>query len=79
MFLAASVAVTVTVVVPMAKVLPDAGPLVTDTLAQLSVAGGGGYVTTAPAGLVASAVMFAGVEGTGGVVSFTVTVWLHDD
>ena len=31
-------------------------------------------MTTAPAGLVAFTVTFAGVERTGGVVSFTVTV-----
>jgi hypothetical protein len=63
-----SVAVQATVVKPRGKVLPDAG-------AQETVAASSGsialtaYVTTAPVGPVASAVMLAGVVITGGVVS----------
>ena len=44
--LLASLAVTVTVVVPIGKVLPDAGDAVTVVPEQLSVAVGIVYVTT---------------------------------
>src|SRR2546429_227089 len=69
---AASVAVTVTIVAPIAKVLPDRGALVVDTPGQLSVAPGRVYVTAAPAGLVAYTVTSGRAERTGAVVSFTV-------
>ena len=44
----ASFAVTVTVVVPIGKKLPEAGLLVTVTPGQLSVATGAAHVTIAP-------------------------------
>src|SRR6266513_1221939 len=69
---AASLAVTVTIVAPIAKVLPDRGALVVDTPGQLSVAPGRVYVTAAPAGLVAYTVTSGRAERTGAVVSFTV-------
>src|SRR5712664_870666 len=75
---AASVAVQVTVEVPIAKVLPDGGVQATDTPGQLSVTAGRGYVTTAPAGLVAFTVTLGGVERRGAVVSFTVTVCMAE-
>jgi hypothetical protein len=65
---AASVATAVTVVVPSGKVLPEAGTalkLVTPTLSVAEAV----YVTSAPLGPVASAVMFDGTMTTGGVVS----------
>jgi hypothetical protein len=73
----ASVAVLVTVVVPIENVLPEAGVLATVTGPQLSVAAGGEMLTTAPAALVNSVVIGAGQEIVGGVLSTTVTVALH--
>ena len=67
-----SVAVTVTVVVPIAKVEFDGIDTVTDATPTASVAVGA-YVACAPVGPVASTVMFGAVI-TGGVVSTTVTV-----
>lgn len=68
---ALSVALQVTVVIPSAKVLPDAG--VQDTVSVpsiLSVAVGAVYVTTAPDGEVADTDRLDGVPDiTGGVVS----------
>jgi hypothetical protein len=68
---ALSVAMQVTVVVPSAKVLPEAGLHETASVpSTLSVAVGVAYVTVAPEAEVASAVMFDGVLLiTGGVVS----------
>jgi hypothetical protein len=74
-----SVAVCVTVVVPIGKTDPLAklpALRVTDCTAQLSVAVGVAYVTTAPDGQLGSTVMFAGQLITGGVLSTTVTVWV---
>ena len=82
-FPAASVAVTVTTVVPIAKNEPDGIEYVIFTALTASVATAGGYVTIAPcaAPVVARAktVMSAGTNvNTGGVVSRTVivNVWL---
>ena len=72
---AASVAVTVTVDVPSANVVPGSCEYVivgVDTVSDASAAN----VTTAPAALVASAVRSAGTTSAGGVVSRTVTVKL---
>jgi hypothetical protein len=72
----ASVAVTVTVVVPTGKKLPDAGLELTVTPGQLSLADGKLYVTTAPHWLVVLfTVMFAGqLPIVGFCASTTVTV-----
>jgi hypothetical protein len=79
LFPLASVAVQVTVVVPIRKVLPDAGvQTITGFGSQMSVAVAWN-VATAPAGLVHSRVIFAGQVMTGGVVSTTVTVKLHEE
>jgi hypothetical protein len=70
--LEASVAVQLTVVVPMANVLPDGGVHVFVTPGALSVA----VVTkdtTAPDGEVAFTIMFAGTVSDGGSVSTTFT------
>ncbi len=67
-----SVAVTVTVVVPIAKVEFDGIDTVTDATPTASVAVGA-YVACAPVGPVASTVTLGAVI-TGGVVSTTVTV-----
>src|SRR5215831_19468863 len=76
---ALSDAVHVTVVVPSGKVDPDAGVHVTGTTPSTSSSADAVYVTTAPAGLVASAVMFAGTVITGGIVSGCgVTVTVND-
>ena len=74
---AASVAVTLIVVIPFGNVVPDAGELITLTMPeQLSVAEGL-KVTTAEHILGAvETVMFEGHVGTGGVTSFTVTLAL---
>jgi hypothetical protein len=71
-----SVALQVTVVVPMGNRLPDGGAQVTVGVSQLSVAVAV-KVTTAPDALVAATVMFAGQMMLGGVVSTTVTVVVH--
>ena len=71
-----SVAVQVTVVVPRAKVLPDAGEHPTVGLGStLSVAPGLEYVTEAPPGPDAAAVLFDGMPVSPGLtVSTTVTL-----
>ncbi len=74
--LAASVAVQVTVVVPRAKVLSEAGsqsgviPLLTKSVAETL------KITVAPLGSVASVMRLSGTVRVGGVVSTTVTVKL---
>src|SRR5205814_984916 len=69
-----SLAVQVTVVIPIAKVAPGAGLQLTETEpAQTSLALVVN-VTVAPAAPVASVVMFPGTVTAGGVVSWTVTV-----
>src|SRR5450759_3452920 len=70
----ALVAVQVTVVVPMAKVEPEAGVQLTVAVSPASsTAVGVVYVTTAPAGLVAGTVMLAGAMSAR-TVTLTVTV-----
>ena len=69
---AASIARQVTVVVPMAKVLPLGGVLVTLASEQLSDAVGA-KLTTVPAGDVALVTMLAGQVICGGVVSLMTT------
>src|SRR5262249_38664745 len=72
---AASVAEHVTVVAPSANVDPDAGTHVgVIDPSTASVADAPLYDTTAPAALVASAMMFGGTVTTGPVVSWTFTV-----
>lgn len=75
-FPALSTAVQVTLVVPMAKVLPEAGEQVTPTLPlTASVAVGLAQVTTLPFTPAASTVLLDGIfEMTGAVVSATVTL-----
>ena len=70
---AASLAVTLTVVVPTAKTLPESGEVMTTGALTASVAVGV-KVTVAPPALLARAVRLAGRVSTGGVVSRTVTV-----
>ncbi len=74
----ASVAVQVTVVVPIGMAEPDGGTQATVTPGQLSVAVGGGKVTTVAVGAgqagAATAMMFVGQVIVGGCVSLTVTV-----
>ena len=66
----ASVALTVTVVVPIGNVEPDGGAAVgVMAPSTVSVASASVNVTGAPEGPVASAVMFAGTVTTGAVVS----------
>jgi len=73
--LAASVAVTVTLVVPSGNTVPLALEYAITGLALTSsVAGAAEYVTSAPLALVAVAVTFEGNVNTGAVVSLTVTV-----
>ncbi|MEK6322237.1 MAG: hypothetical protein AABN33_11190 [Acidobacteriota bacterium] len=68
-----SVAVHVTVVVPKAKIEPEAGLQTTVTPGQLSLAVAA-KVATAPAGQVGSFTMLAGHVMAGGCASLTVTV-----
>jgi uncharacterized protein YwlG (UPF0340 family) len=78
--LLSSEAVQLTVVMPMGKVLPEAGVHMTvGVVSHVSVAVGAVYITVAPAGLVHSTpVMLAGqAPSVGGVVSTTCTVKLH--
>src|SRR5215510_2940883 len=83
MLFEASVAVQVTIVVPVGKVDPDGGLQATVTPGQLSVAAGVGNVTTLPVAngqdAAAVPVTFAGQPpvNTGGWLSFTLTVKLH--
>src|SRR4029077_11030999 len=73
----ASFAVQVTVGKPSGNVVPLAGEHVTDGCAShRSVAVGVANVTLAPAPLVCSTTMSAGLVRAGGVVSFTVMVKL---
>jgi hypothetical protein len=75
MLLFASVATQVTVVVPIAKVLPLAGVQFTVGFgSHASLAAGVEYVTTAPLALVASATIGAGHVSVGAIVSVTLTV-----
>jgi hypothetical protein len=69
----ASVAEQFTVVVAIEKVLPDAGAHVTVGFAGLASVAVAVYVTTAPVGPVASAVILAGRLRAGGVVSQVTT------
>src|SRR5262249_23996874 len=72
---AASIAVTVTVVVPTANVAPDAFEKLNVTGPTASVAVGAAYVTAPPAAVFPSPVRFALTDViTGAVVSRTVTV-----
>src|SRR5438270_8671833 len=64
-----SMALHCTVVTPSANVEPEAGKHVTGTGPSWSSLAVAVYVTTAPFGPVASAVIFAGSESTGGVES----------
>ena len=75
-FPAPSVAEQLTLVVPAAKMEPDAGEQLTGTLPYtMSVALGSVYDTTAPASSVCDTVMFDGtLLITGGVKSVTVTL-----
>src|SRR5205085_1594145 len=72
-FVAASVAVLITVVVPMGKIEPEAWSLFTFTPTQLSVAVTL-KLTTAPAPEVAGIMMSEGQVICGACVSLTVTV-----
>ena len=63
---AASVAVTVTVVVPSANIEPEACEYVIVTGPTASVAVAAAYETAAPAGLVASTVRFGLTDGIAG-------------
>ena len=78
-FAAASVAVHVTVVVPTAKLDPDAGTQTTVAPGQLSEAVGTVYVTVAEPddGGDSTTVMFEGQVTVGACVSVTVTVKVH--
>src|SRR3954447_3436339 len=64
-----SVAVHCTVVKAIGKTEPDAWSHVTGTGPSKSSTADAEYVTAAPLALVASAVMLAGSESTGGVLS----------
>jgi hypothetical protein len=70
---AASVAEQLTVVVPGANVLPEAGEQLTATEPSTRSEADAEYVTTAPEIPVAAVVMLAGRVSVGGVVSSTVT------
>jgi hypothetical protein len=73
-FPAASVAVQVTVVVPIGKVDPEAGVQTTGTGPSITSRAEAPKVAIAPAGLVAARVSLAGRVRTGAVLSPTVTV-----
>src|SRR5687768_2930870 len=73
-FPAASATVHVTVVVPIENAVPEAGAHANDSTPTLSAAEDG-YVTTAPAGLVASTVRLEGTVIVGASTSSTVTCW----
>jgi hypothetical protein len=76
-----SVTVYVTVVVPIGKTEPLAGPAVRAVVApgQLSVPTGAVYVAIAPEGQVGSSVILPGQVMLGDCVSLTVTVNVHED
>src|SRR5438094_645551 len=69
-----SVAVHVTVVVPLAKVLPEGGEQLAEMLPSTASLADAENVTAAPEGTVAGTVMSEGTETSGGVVSTTVTL-----
>ena len=71
---AASVAENETEVIPSANWVPEAGVAITGTLPLMKSEAVALNVTTAPAALVASAVMVDGPVMTGGVRSTTLTV-----
>src|SRR5438094_56368 len=73
-----SVAVQFTVVVPIAKLLPEAGVHVTGRGPSHAAEALAWKVTVAPAALVASTVVLPGGLITGGVWSTTVTVAVHE-
>ena len=73
---ALSVAVQVTVVVPMGKVLPEAGAQAEVSAPLIKSVAEAVNVTAAPFGPVASAVILPGTVMVGGVVSRTMTVKL---
>ena len=73
MFPCASVDEQFTVVVPSPNVEPDAGLQLTESEPSTTSAADTEYVTTAPAGPVASTEKLAGTTTVGGVVSRTVT------
>src|SRR5438876_11121766 len=72
----ASVALQVTVVVAIGKVVPEAGLQLAVTAPRSEARRVGKELAAAPPGPAASLVMFAGTLTTGGVVSTTVTVKL---
>jgi sulfopyruvate decarboxylase TPP-binding subunit len=76
MLLCESVAEQVTIVVPMGKVLPEAGTQVTDIEPFTRSDAEAEYETIAPEGLVASVVISDGSVRVGAVVSCTVTLKL---
>jgi hypothetical protein len=78
MFPAASVAVHVTVVVPIGKVDPEAGVQTTGTDPSIASRADALKVAIAPAVLVAARVSFAGRVRTGAVLSPTVIVKLPE-
>jgi hypothetical protein len=65
----ASVVEHETAVMPIAKVLPDAGRQLTATAPSIASTADAANVTIAPLGLVAGAVMLPGRVRTGAVVS----------
>jgi hypothetical protein len=71
---ALSVAVQVTVVVPMRNVLPLGGSQVGASVPSTVSLAEAVKVTTAPAGLVAKTLIVAGTVSAGGVVSTTMTM-----
>lgn len=74
LFFAASVAVHMTVVVPIAKVEPEGGLQAAATCPSTRSLAETEYVATAPDEPVASIVMFGSAEIAGGVVSWTLTL-----
>ena len=74
-FVARSNAQHVTVVVPTAKVEPEAGVHVIRSRAQLSVAVGGAYWTAMALQLALTTSRFVGQEMDGGIVSRMTVTW----
>src|SRR5215831_4595821 len=75
----ASIALSVTVVVPIANVLPDVGVPVTVGCGSTRSVATAVYVTTAPVGPVASTLIGDGGSSVGALVSRTVTTKLPLD
>ena len=75
----ASVAVEVTVVVPIGNTEPDAGTLTTVTAPQLSVAVTVKFTTAVQEPTGVKTVILAGQVITGGVWSFTVIICVHSE